>query len=69
MGKDTTYDFQQEKGEKKGVGEAALAYMTDTPKTLSDYLSLPEGARVELINGVFYDMAAPTVIHQVYCRG
>lgn len=66
MNKDTTYDFQQENGEKKGVGEAALAYETDTtPKTLADYLSLPEGARVELINGVFYDMAAPTVIHQV----
>ncbi len=29
-------------------------------KTLEDYLALPEGARVEMINGEFYDMAAPT---------
>ena len=32
-------------------------------KTLEDYLALPEGARVELIDGVFYDMASPTSIH------
>ena len=33
-------------------------------KTLADYLALPEGVRVELIDGVFYDMAAPQVLHQ-----
>ena len=33
-------------------------------KTLADYLALPEDRRVELINGVFYDMAAPTTVHQ-----
>ena len=33
-------------------------------KTISDYLALPEGARVEMIDGVFYDMASPTTIHQ-----
>lgn len=33
-------------------------------KTLEDYLALPEGARIELINGRFYDMASPTMIHQ-----
>jgi len=33
-------------------------------KTLKDYLALPEGVRVELIDGVFYDMAAPLLIHQ-----
>ena len=32
-------------------------------KTLEDYLALPEGVRVELIDGVFYDMAAPTSPH------
>ena len=32
--------------------------------TLEDYLRLPEDQRVELIDGVFYDMAAPTTIHQ-----
>jgi len=33
-------------------------------KTMEDYLALPEGIRIEMIDGVFYDMAAPTVIHQ-----
>ena len=32
--------------------------------TLEDYLRLPDDQRVELIDGVFYDMAAPTTIHQ-----
>ncbi len=32
--------------------------------TLEDYLTLPEDQRVELIDGVIYDMAAPTLIHQ-----
>ena len=32
-------------------------------KTIEDYLALPEGTRVELIDGVFYDMAAPDFIH------
>ena len=32
--------------------------------TLEDYLALPDDVRVELIDGVFYDMAAPTTIHQ-----
>lgn len=33
--------------------------------TLDDYYALPEERRVELIDGVFYDMAAPTTIHQM----
>ena len=34
-------------------------------KTIDDYLALPEGTRIELIDGRFYDMAAPSIIHQV----
>lgn len=34
------------------------------PYTLEDYLKLPDEQRVELIDGFFYDMAAPTTIHQ-----
>jgi Uma2 family endonuclease len=43
----------------KGAGESRKG-----DKTLEDYLALPEGARVEMINGEFYDMAAPTTEHQ-----
>ena len=33
--------------------------------TIDDYYALPDDRRVELIDGVFYDMAAPTAVHQV----
>ena len=33
--------------------------------TLEDYLALPDEQRVELIDGVFYDMGAPTTPHQI----
>ena len=33
--------------------------------TVADYYALPDDVRVELIDGVFYDMATPAVIHQV----
>ena len=32
--------------------------------TIEDYYALPEDQRVELIDGVFYDMGAPALIHQ-----
>lgn len=32
--------------------------------TVKDYFELPQERRAELIDGVFYDMAAPTTIHQ-----
>lgn len=33
--------------------------------TLADYYALPEERRAELIDGVIYDMASPTSIHQI----
>ncbi len=33
--------------------------------TLEDYFRLPEDRRAELIDGVIYDMAAPTPLHQM----
>ena len=37
---------------------------SNADKTLEDYMALPEGARIEMIDGKFYDMAAPTTVHQ-----
>lgn len=34
-------------------------------KTIDDYMALPEGARIELIDGYFYNMGAPTTVHQL----
>lgn len=34
--------------------------------TVEDYFALPDDARKELIDGHFYDMAAPSTIHQTY---
>ena len=45
-------------------GTSAIKIEEYSNKTIDDYLALPEGVRVELIDGVFYDMAAPTSIHQ-----
>ena len=45
--------------------EEALAKMRETgPYTIEDYYALPDERRVELIDGLFYDMAAPSVRHQ-----
>ncbi|MDO4962314.1 MAG: Uma2 family endonuclease [Eubacteriales bacterium] len=33
--------------------------------TIDDYRALPDDQRVELIDGVFYDMAAPSSYHQI----
>lgn len=35
------------------------------PCTVDDYYALPDERRVELIDGVIYDMGAPTTIHQL----
>ncbi len=43
---------------KSGDGNRRKRY------TIEDYYRLPDECRVELIDGVFYDMAAPTSIHQ-----
>ena len=54
------------------IGESAAVYGAGTRRgkkqgeyTVEDYYALPDDMRVELIDGVFYDMASPTSIHQV----
>lgn len=47
------------------VREAAV-YVTKTQgeHTIEEYYALPEDVRMELIDGVFYDMGAPATFHQ-----
>lgn len=46
--------------------DASSSYGNKTGYTYLDYLALPEERRVELIDGIFYDMSAPTTIHQAF---
>ena len=50
------------------VRESAAPYGAAVPAeplhTIRDYLELPDDQRMELIDGVFYDMAGPANIHQ-----
>ena len=55
----------------EGAGQRpALSYESHHEKkkdgeyTLDDYYALPDERKVELIDGTFYDMSAPAVIHQ-----
>lgn len=60
-------DYVVDRDHRK-VEEAAF-YYESRPKrqgeyTLEDYYTLPDERRVELIDGVLYDMAAPSFVHQ-----
>lgn len=41
-----------------------MAQKKESWKTVADMEALPESTRAELIDGVIYDMAAPTIAHQ-----
>lgn len=63
-------DKEQIKKENKANRvEEPVAYAVEREKqqgeyTLEDYYALPDDRRVELIDGVFYDMSAPGFVHQ-----
>ncbi|SFG44611.1 Uma2 family endonuclease [Oribacterium sp. WCC10] len=49
------------------VSETAVAYSAEGGKkryTIDDYYAIPDDRRVELIDGVIYDMGAPSLTHQ-----
>ncbi|MBQ6359844.1 MAG: Uma2 family endonuclease [Lachnospiraceae bacterium] len=46
------------------TAESAPVYKRQGTYTLEDYLALPDDKRYELIDGVLYDMASPTSVHQ-----
>ncbi len=64
--KEWKFDFMEEDTSSL-VREASPygVYKRQGEYTIEDYYALPDEQRVELIDGVFYDMAAPTGIHQV----
>lgn len=53
--------------ESSMVKESAVQYRAKKQGeyTLDDYYSIPDERRVELIDGVIYDMSSPTNIHQL----
>ena len=49
------------------VGEEVFSYMAKKQGgyTVEDYFKIPDERRVELIDGVIYDMTAPFSVHQM----
>ncbi len=45
-------------------GSSAHSGIYEGNNTLADYLALPDDVRAELIDGVFYEMASPSFVHQ-----
>ena len=79
QGRAYTYETERKNPAGDMVREAAVTYgsraiseqdAASIPEkkpgqyTLEDYYALPEERRVELIDGVFYDMTSPRFIHQ-----
>ena len=61
------YDRHSTSSERQMLHEPTGNYNVirkDKKYTLDDYYALPDERRVELIDGVIYDMAAPSAIHQ-----
>lgn len=54
--------------EENIVKESTVNYQAEKKLyTLEDYYALPDDQRVELIDGVFHVMLAPSITHQTFC--
>lgn len=61
-----TYNLSNHQGKGMSkVEESAVYRSSRSSYTLEDYYALPDERRVELIDGEFYDMAAPATYHQL----
>ena len=56
---------EQSSFREKSQGESTFRGKKQGEYTLEDYYALPEDGRYELIDGVIYDMAAPSFFHQI----
>ncbi len=70
--KDKTVDYLEElkraKEEIPQIKEELAPYLAEKRQgeyTIEDYYALPDEHRVELIDGVIYDMSSPTTVHQM----
>ena len=64
-GASDSFSYSDEKSSANCVQEPPFAYTAEKRLcTLEDYYALPDERRVELIDGVFYDMASPGRLHQ-----
>lgn len=65
-GKAYTYQMDSQPGQlnQPRTYGAERIYMEQGEYTLQDYYALPDDRRVELIDGIFYDMASPSTLHQ-----
>ena len=61
-----SYDHMMEIQNKDMIKETQTAYLSKQPGefNLDDYYALPDDVRAELIDGVLYEMTAPTFSHQ-----
>ena len=64
---DESCEYKITSSRKSGVSEVVTAYSPDGGRkkyTIEDYYAMPDDKRVELIDGVFYDMGSPSLTHQ-----